>query len=493
MTTNDDILKFFNTLKDQAEKNTSNLRKDMKNVNSRLNDLTEKVETAKNDSVEKENRDEKIMKEVQVRLEQIELKLTAAEVKCKDREKIAMEQSKRTNDFKNAVGLEINEPEKVVKPKTWTEILKENKDRNEERIAEDKENKMKTWRKQVMIRQKVKKIDSPEEKKEADEKIEELKEIKREARKEALKMGDSPKHSEEDWSWDECDPEWEGTAGKKEAENKKKIERYRRKKNLEKKTATKAKHILGIGPIRRESIGYFFEATADWELSKKMAVNEYLEEYLQFNTDDINDFEVIKTLTSKSDDEILYATFAELESIKEIHKRVAELKNDEIMIRNYIPPQFWERYRHLSKYCADLRSDDPNLKTKIQFNDKDVEVLTKLRRSDEPFKVLDLKEIEAKGPIPRFDHSISWKRRSDRPPRNPTKKVEGKICPPSLRQSSLQRQRSSSLSESSSKRQKTFRDRDPLEQVEVIVVADSPEDADAQNDQEDQDSQDMDL
>ena len=153
---------------------------------------------------------------------------------------------------------------------------------------------------------------------------------------------------------------------------------------------------------------------------------------------------------------------------------------------NYIPPQFWERYRWLSKYCADLRANDPNLKTKIQFNDKDLEVLTKKRRSDDTFKVLELKEIQEKDQIPKFDHSITWKRRLDRPPRNPTKKVEGKICPPLLRQSSLQRQRSSSTSESSSKRQKT--DRDPLEQVKVIVVADSPED-----DHDDQEDHDMDL
>ena len=124
----------------------------------------------------------------------------------------------------------------------------------------------------------------------------------------------------------------------------------------------------------------------------------------------------LRLLLSKSDDEILYTTFADMGSIKEIHRRVAEIRNDEIMIRNYIPPQFWDRYRHLSQYCADLRSQDPNLKTRIQFNERDVEVLTKQRRSEEPFKILDLKEIEAKGEIPKFDHSISWKRRSDRPP-----------------------------------------------------------------------------
>ena len=357
MTTNEDILKFLNTLKDQADKNTTNLRRDMKNVNSRLNELSEKVDTAKNEAIEKENRDEKKMREVQERLGKIELKLTYAEEKCKDREKAALEQAKRTNEFKKAVGLEINAPEPVAKPKTWTEILKENKKKNEERIADDKEKKMKTWKKQVEIKQKVKTIEKTASRKdESEKKVEEKdieKEIEKAARKEALKMGDSPTHSEEDWSWDECDPEWGGTEDRRESEKRKKIERYRKKKTMEKKTAMKARHIIGIGPIRRDSISYFYEATADWELSKKLAVNEFLEEYLQLNTEDINDFEVIKTMLSKSDDEILYTTFAELDSIKEIHKRVAEIKNDEIMIRNFIPPQFWERYRHLSQYCSD--------------------------------------------------------------------------------------------------------------------------------------------
>ena len=102
----------------------------------------QRVETAKTDALEKENCDEVKMKEVQDRLEKIEIKLTEAETKCKNRDNIAKEQSKRMNEFKNAVGLEITAPEPVVKPKSWSEILSENKKRNEERIVEDKEKKI---------------------------------------------------------------------------------------------------------------------------------------------------------------------------------------------------------------------------------------------------------------------------------------------------------------------------------------------------------------
>ena len=481
-------------MKEQADKNTSSLKNDMRVVNSRLNELSDKVENAKKKALEKENKDEKVLKSVQDRLEKIEIKLTEAENKCKEREKSVKENMKRTNEIKKSMGLEVEviADEVVVKPKTWSEIMKDSKEKNDEKNAEDKARKVKTWKKQVEIKNKVKKLEETSAKKTATDLMEEKKVIEAEARKSALKMGDSPHHSEEDWSWDECEEEWEGTAEKKDAEKRKKIERYRKKKLLESKTANKARHILGLGPIRKESIGYFYEVTADWEHAKKLAVNEYLEAYLQFNTDDINDFEVLETMTSKSDDEVLYVTFAEIDAIKEIHRRVAEVRNKDIMIRNYIPPQFWERYRWLSQYCSDLRGRDPDLKTRIQFNEKDLEVLTKRRRAEDTFKVMSMKVIEEKGEIPRFDHSITWKRRSDRPPRNPTKTVEGKVCPPSLRQGSLQRQRSSSNSVSSPKRQKTRSDSD-CDPLEVVVVEDSPVGDSDEADHEDRDEQDMDL
>ena len=236
--------------------------------------LTEKVETAKNEAIEKENRDKIKMKEVQDRLEKIEIKLTEAEVKCKNHEKVAQEQAKRTDVFKKAVGLEITAPEPASKPKTWTEILKENKQKNDDRIEEDKQSKMKTWRKQVEIKKRVKNIEKPVSRNEVVEKKVEEKEIEAEiekaARKEALKMGDSHTHSEEDWSWDECEQDWEGTEDRRESEKRKRIERYRKKKIMEKKTATKARHMIGIGPIRRDSISHFYEATADWELSQEV-------------------------------------------------------------------------------------------------------------------------------------------------------------------------------------------------------------------------------
>ena len=64
---------------------------------------------------------------------------------------------------------------------------------------------------------------------------------------------------------------WTGTEQlrKSELNKKRKVDRYRRKKILESKVAKKAKHMLGLGPIRRASISYFHDIVGDFEDAKK--------------------------------------------------------------------------------------------------------------------------------------------------------------------------------------------------------------------------------
>ena len=89
-----------------------------------------------------------------------------------------------------------------------------------------------------------------------------------------MKIGDSSgeSHDENDWSWDESDQDWNGTEERKEKEKRKKINRYRKRKNLEEKTAKKAHHMIGLGPVRQSSIDFFLTATADYTLAKEMAI-----------------------------------------------------------------------------------------------------------------------------------------------------------------------------------------------------------------------------
>ena len=67
----------------------------------------------------------------------------------------------------------------------------------------------------------------------------------------------------------------------------------------------------------------------------------------------------------KSEDDIIYVTFKDFESVKEIHRRVAKVKNDEIKVMYFIPPQFWDRYCFLSKHSANLRAEKRKLRLSL--------------------------------------------------------------------------------------------------------------------------------
>ena len=61
--------------------------------------------------------------------------------------------------------------------------------------------------------------------------------------------------------------------------------------------------------------------------------------------------------------------------------------------------------------------EDDRLKTQIRFGDRDLEVLTKLKGSQEPFRQEDLKTFIGDSEIPEFDFRLRWNIQTDRPPR----------------------------------------------------------------------------
>ena len=104
--------------------------------------------------------------------------------------------------------------------------------------------------------------------------IEEEKRIEKDNLKNDLKMGDSS-HNEDNWSWGEGDADWDGTADKREREQKKKIKRYRMRKMREEKTAKKAMHMIGLGPISLASVEYFNEITADHDSARRWQLKNF--------------------------------------------------------------------------------------------------------------------------------------------------------------------------------------------------------------------------
>ena len=386
------------------------------------------------------------MNGILARLDSIEKNMNQNKDNCEKDKIERQKQVERTKEFKQSVGL-VDKPTDSNREKTWSKIVDESREKYEEKKEAEKTKKTKKtkyWSKNIVVKERKEKGDTAKDVLAREEAAK--KKVVKEKEKDDLKLKDQL-HDEEDWSWSDSDLDWDGTVEKNEMMKKKKIDRYRRKKQLESKVANKAKHMLGLGPIRRESISYFHNIVSDYEEAKKMAVDEFLSEYMQLNKDERKEFEVIKTSIAKNDDDLLYVTFSDFESVRTIRTRVAIIQNEDIKVRNYIPPQFWQRYRFLSSYCNDERSKDKNIKTMIRFNDHDLEVLFKDKSKEDHYNLVALKEIEEEvGKIPKFDHTVSWRRRQDRPPLNPPRCTTETICPPSLKGSTKHTSTSSSSS-----------------------------------------------
>ena len=184
-----------------------------------------------------------------------------------------------------------------------------------------------------------------------------------------------------------------------------------------KECALKARNMVGLGPIGIEDIEYRRSSQVGFEAAKKLAVKDFLADNLGYNKEELDSMEIAETRSTRTEGEILNVAFASNDDVREIHIRKAESQNDEITVRNYIPPNFFERYKALNKICNEKRLDNKNLKTQLRFGKKDIEVFTKIRGESTGFKLVKLNEFTAIDDLPGYDHSIKWKITPDRPPR----------------------------------------------------------------------------
>ena len=116
-------------------------------------------------------------------------------------------------------------------------------------------------------------------------------------------------------------------------------------------------------------------------------------------------------------DNIVYIRVKDHLAIKELYTRKAECKNDEITFRTYFPPQYYARFLALNQICKDKRASNPDLKTQLRIGLKDIDIMTKLKSSKEPFKMMKLCDFIGQENIPDFDCTIKWSQQTDKPPR----------------------------------------------------------------------------
>ena len=176
--------------------------------------------------------------------------------------------------------------------------------------------------------------------------------------------------------------------------------------------------MIGIGPISRRYIEECENDTNDYKEAKVRAVKEFLEKQLKYDERELKEIKIEDTKVSASKDEIVYVVLKDIEDIKNIHRRKAECQNDNVSLRNFIPPpQFHARYLAINKVSAERRAEDDALKTQLRFGKADIEILIKFKGSNTPFKKVEINYFCDGTTIPEFDHTIKWKHREDRRPR----------------------------------------------------------------------------
>ena len=223
--------------------------------------------------------------------------------------------------------------------------------------------------------------------------------------------------------------EW-NVIGRKEKNIEKKKKAEERRKRKRENVTRKARNIIGIGPIHKDSIEHFQREGLNLEEAKIEALKEHLKFFLHYTEDDLEELKIGATQICAKDN-ILYVALESHDDIKEIHTRTAEQKDDRIQLRNFIPPQYFNRYMFLSKRCKELRDADNRKKTQLRFNNGDVEILVKDKGSQESYKSIPHEQVCNLEDLPDYDHLLEWKPRKDRMTRQ-EHRSPNRGAPPSL-------------------------------------------------------------
>ena len=72
-------------------------------------------------------------------------------------------------------------------------------------------------------------------------------------------------------------------------------------------------------------------------------------------------------LSTRGED-VIYMAMADNSQVKEMHIGRAELMNDKVIVHNYVPPNFHQRFVHLNRVCQEKRSQDKSLKMQLNLS-----------------------------------------------------------------------------------------------------------------------------
>ena len=248
---------------------------------------------------------------------------------------------------------------------------------------------------------------------------------------------DSSSEEEDDQDEEKEEMNWNIVERKKRRQEKSRKMKEKKKKRKE-EVFRKAQHMVGLGPIDSDILEKHLEIERNnFEKAKEGTVKEHLKKYYKYNKRELEELEILETKYNPKGEGLIYIAVAEREQIRDIYKRKAECKRDETTLLNFIPPQIYKRFVALNKLCTARRMEDKSLKTQVRFGKSDLEVLTKIKGGEDPFKTVSLEQFLGEDTIPEFEEDVKWQAHKDRAPRR--RVTSSRSSSPASRNSSPER------------------------------------------------------
>ena len=159
------------------------------------------------------------------------------------------------------------------------------------------------------------------------------------------------------------------------------------------------------------------EKENNYETAKMKIIQEHLKTHYKFDETELTQMKIKETKATTKQDIFIYIAVDNKEDISNLYRRKADLQNDTVILRNYIPPQFYGRFSAINEICKLRRQEDEKLKTQVRFGRKDFQILIKNKGENEQFTITDFNTfIGDITKLPPIDFKIKWKSQPDRKP-----------------------------------------------------------------------------
>ena len=173
-----------------------------------------------------------------------------------------------------------------------------------------------------------------------------------------------------------------------------------------KKVLEEARKVIGLSPITDEDLDEYLEKGMNKHEALEEAAADFLKFELKIDSDEMEDLAINKvTRPGKEDTDRIYIHFSSEDSAKYIFRKTSQVKNENIKISQFIPPQLFKRNNELSRLTFIQRKQNENLKTQIRLGESDLILLTRDKEEKEWNQEYDL---DCYGELPEAEWFKSW-------------------------------------------------------------------------------------